>query len=645
MTDCEMMTTAEPYCSDDENEEVEKEEEEGNKAPNPSSGELLQQHEQQTPHRLYLPTELLTTRVVSFLGDDRKAWNSMSLASQELQKALLEQHHHHDDDDGAAAGTTMPWPRMILLMPRTHYEEGGNGIEMVIQCIAFSPVHTVSCQGETIRGESEQTQEAGNDGGNQQPQPRTCRRVRRQLLACATWGTIFVIDLERGPLCTLRLPQIGSCYGGGGISSMVFSPNGKYLTACSSNTYSNNNNHQNQPHPLIMVWQTARFYNDTKEQDNRDDIGDDDDDNDQRLRPEFVELKLPSGRRHHHRHRHDGLRPVTVRQLGFGPIGQGGGSSSSSENDRKDSDSDNYYLWAITHDNTLWQYDFVTGQCHRVFYWGSVRWFSKLLAVGGGSSNSSGDDSDGDNSFRALVKFEGIIHLLLSCQTQESEHPLHRGHVRHSDSDNNNYKTTSIVLHDHANACGLHHFAFSSCGMHVVAGGHDGYVEVWNNVADSYPNRKRMTTERLRGLQTNVRSVIFSPDGKYVAGLDSVGSVMIWNIAEDVTSSNSDGSSCTRSHPSDSSLHFEGMAAAKDTACRIHTISFTPDSSMLVAAAADGIVRFWSRAKWRSKCACTAGCTWDQAIPVAMLNCWNGLESLSCLHLEAPFKKVGIGNE
>lgn len=608
MTDFEMTTTAEPYCSDDENEEVEKEEEEGNKAPNPSSGELLQQYEQQTPHRLYLPTALLTTRVVSFLGDDRKAWNSMSLASQEVQKALLEQHHHHDDDDGAAAGTTMPWPRMILLMPRTHYEEGGNGIEMVIQCIAFSPVHTVSCQeGETRRGESEQTQEVGNDGGNQQPQPRTCRRVRRQLLACATWGTIFVIDLERGPLCTLRLPQIGSCYGGGGISSMAFSPNGKYLTACSSNTY-RDNHHQNQPHPLIMVWQTARFYNDTKEQDNRVDIGDDDDDNDQRLRPEFVELKLPSGRRHHHRHRHDGLRPVTVRQLGFGPIGQGGGGvrSSSSDDDHKDSDSDDYYLWAITHDNTLWQYDFVTGQCHRVFYWGSVRWFSKLLAVGGGSSNSSGGDSDGDNSFRALVKFEGIIHLLLSCQTQESEHPLHRGHFRHSDSDseNNNYKTTSIVLHDHANACGLHHFAFSSCGMHVVAGGHDGYVEVWNNVADSDHNRKRMTTERLRGLQTNVRSVIFSPDGKYVAGLDSVGSVMIWDIAQDATSSNSDGSSCTKSHPSDSSLHFEGTAAAKNTARRIHAISFTPDSSVLVAAAADGIVRFWSRAKWRSKRAC-----------------------------------------
>eukprot|EP00529_Nitzschia_sp_RCC80_P010400 CAMPEP_0113467404 /NCGR_PEP_ID=MMETSP0014_2-20120614/14797_1 /TAXON_ID=2857 /ORGANISM="Nitzschia sp." /LENGTH=785 /DNA_ID=CAMNT_0000359711 /DNA_START=139 /DNA_END=2496 /DNA_ORIENTATION=- /assembly_acc=CAM_ASM_000159 len=504
--------------------------------------------------KLPMSTDVITMHILQFLGDDRSTWNRLQLACPHVRRAIVDKHHDNRQTTTHCC-SSIPWPKLIHLPTTTCSSSSSSSSSSSpedVRCMAFTDQY--------YKDDDMDATPRSRHKHHHYPTTTTSTR-RHQLLALASFSKIMVYDVQRGLVCVLT-----EVYGW--IKSLQFSPDGMYLVAIGSGWLD------------PIVYKTSSFYtNSTTTTDC------------ERTKTKYIQIPLQqavslgtgTGR---NGWGWDGRNSIArrIQQLGWfdgntkSNNNDGGcqttSSSSSSSGGGYDTHHESPYrchLWFITQDNTLWNCDVETGECSRTLYWGPRRWFCKLLTVIGrkqqlqhqekeeeeehkpqSASDGYGPDLDRDvggsqntkhsspetNTFWSIVKFEGCLKLV---QCRPGQH-AHGQAISSSSSSSSSSRPSSVILHDHADACGMKYFDFSPCRQHLVAGGDHGLVQVWFNVVPSDDRSlpasssskssftPAMTKHRLSGLQAAVKSVTFSPDGQLLAALDAIGIIMIWRV-------------------------------------------------------------------------------------------------------------------
>ena len=452
-----------------------------------------------------------------------------------------------------------------------------------VRCMAFTDQYLPV---EEVFDDDDDDDDDPHHNYNQNCHRHNRRRRRVQLLALGSFGKIMVYDLRYGLVCTLTEGLYGF------VQLLQFSPNGgKYLVA-----YSTSSSYLEGKNPLV-VFETSSFFHHNSNNKNSNSCGSSISSSGIN---NYHEINLQQATSNLYRHlHHDGGRPrprprnsvaVTgrIQQLGW---------FDKDENENDENDDGHHRLWFITQDNTLWKCDVggtgngtgngTGGECSRMLYWGPRRWFCKLLTVvviDGPRGQSQpqpqqNETTENDNNsssssrrrstaappssfFWSIVKFEGCLKLI---QQFEHHQPQPQGQQQHHHQQQQRQAMKSIVLHDHADACGMKYFDVSPCRKHLVAGGDHGLVQVWFHVIptsfSSSSSSSFATKIRLSGLQAAVKSVTFSPDGQFLAASDAIGMIMIWKIDDIMNhhlhqnpSSKTFSSSVSSSSPPSSSL-------------------------------------------------------------------------------------------
>jgi WD40 repeat protein len=231
---------------------------------------------------------------------------------------------------------------------------------------------------------------------------------------------------------------------------------------------------------------------------------------------------------------------------------------------------DNKSVLCFSQDNSLWECSVITGQCRAIVSLGVSRWRSKMLGVSQKFEHAAmcSAETPGAIQVTTLYPREGETEAWSGAR---DEAPVS---LRHN----------ADVVSD---------FAFSPCGRHAVMGGDCGILQLWMNIPGGQDNgnapRQDSPTDRrvyrLRGLESHVMSVAFSPNGKWIAAADWSGLVQVWNI-EDMEAGK--GDSVGRLDNSN------GRENASGKSVPISSVAFTPRSDVLVGTGCYGFVRFWS---------------------------------------------------
>ena len=122
--------------------------------------------------------------------------------------------------------------------------------------------------------------------------------------------------------------------------------------------------------------------------------------------------------------------------------------------------------------------------------------------------------------------------------------------------------------------------AFSPDGRRL-AGGSGGYDEVGRSLPGEvliWDLAGEAPVVRLRGHEAPVRSVAYSPDGRWLAAADNRGAVKIWNAAQGTEA-----------------LRLEGHGGS------VMCVAFSPDGRQLATGSLDEMIRVWDTGQWNTQ--------------------------------------------